>query len=139
MRFYSACNARIASAVLAMAIPSVRPSVCLSVRPSVRLSHAGIVSKRRHVARCSLHRWIAKCVTWYGSRHWRRPHCIIQVPSASRKGHSTPPPLFVPYLLWPNGRPSQLLLSSCFKHGYYIVVTMVLKSDSETALESVDF
>jgi len=33
-------------------------SVCLSVRPS----HAGIVSKRRHVARCSLHRWIAKCV-----------------------------------------------------------------------------
>ena len=37
-------------------------SVCLSVRLSVRPSHAGIVSKRRHVARCSLHRWIAKCV-----------------------------------------------------------------------------
>ena len=37
-------------------------SVCLSVRPSVRLSHAGIVSKRRHVARCSLHCHIAKCV-----------------------------------------------------------------------------
>ena len=37
---------------------SVRLSVCLSVCPS----HAGIVSKRRHVARCSLHRWIAKCV-----------------------------------------------------------------------------
>ena len=52
--FYSARNARIASAVLATAIPSV----C----PSVRLSHAGIVSKRRHVARCSFHRWIAKCV-----------------------------------------------------------------------------
>jgi len=36
------------------------PSVC----PSVRLSqsHAGIVSKRRHVARCSLHCQIAKCV-----------------------------------------------------------------------------
>jgi len=51
--FYSARNARIASAVLATAIPSV----CLSVRPSIRLSvrpsHAGIVSKRRHVARCS--------------------------------------------------------------------------------------
>ena len=56
--FYSARNARIASAVLATAIPSVRPSVCLSIR----LSHAGIVSKRRHVARCSFHRWIAKCV-----------------------------------------------------------------------------
>jgi len=34
---------------------SVCRSVCLSVCPS----HAGIVSKRRHVARCSLHRWIA--------------------------------------------------------------------------------
>jgi len=33
-------------------------SVCLSVCPS----HAGIVSKRRHVARCSLQSWIAKCV-----------------------------------------------------------------------------
>jgi len=30
-RFYSARNARIASAVLATAIPSVSPSVCLSV------------------------------------------------------------------------------------------------------------
>jgi len=38
------------SAVLATAIPSAR------------LSHTGIVSKRRHVARCSLHCWIAKCV-----------------------------------------------------------------------------
>jgi len=52
--FYSAHNARIASAVLAIAIPSVRLSVCPP--------HAGIVSKRRHVARCCLHRWIAKCV-----------------------------------------------------------------------------
>ena len=50
--FYSA------PAVLATAIPSV----CLSVCPSVRLSHACIVSKRRHVARCSLHCQIAKCV-----------------------------------------------------------------------------
>ena len=56
--FYGARNARIASAVFATAIPSVRLSVCPSVCPS----HAGIVSKRRHVARCSLHRWIAKCV-----------------------------------------------------------------------------
>ena len=39
---------------------------CISYGNSVRLSvcpsHAGIVSKRRHVARCSLHLWIAKCV-----------------------------------------------------------------------------
>ena len=40
-----------------------RLSVCLSVCPSVCPSaHAGIVSKRRHVARCSLHCQIAKCV-----------------------------------------------------------------------------
>jgi len=45
---------RAAMLVLATAIPSV----C----PSVRLSHAGIVSKRLHVAWCSLHRQIAKCV-----------------------------------------------------------------------------
>jgi len=51
-------NAPIASAVLAMSIPFV----CLSVCPSVRLSHAGIVSKRLHVARCSLHCQIAKRV-----------------------------------------------------------------------------
>jgi len=37
-------------------------SVCLSVCLSIRPSHAGIVSKRRHVARCSLHCQIAKCV-----------------------------------------------------------------------------
>jgi len=54
IHFYSERNARIANAVLATAIPSVRPSVCPS--------HAGIVSKRPYVARCSLHRWIAKCV-----------------------------------------------------------------------------
>ena len=35
---------------------------CISYSNSVCPSHAGIVSKRRHVARCSLHRWIAKCV-----------------------------------------------------------------------------
>ena len=41
-------------------------SICSSVGPSVHLSaclsHAGIVSKRLHVARCSLHCQIAKCV-----------------------------------------------------------------------------
>jgi len=58
IHFYRARNARIASAVLGTAIPSVCLSVCLSVRPS----HAGIVSKGRHVAWCSLHCWIAKCV-----------------------------------------------------------------------------
>ena len=39
-------------------------SICLSVCPS----HAGIVSKRWHVARCSLHCWIAKCVQFCTNR-----------------------------------------------------------------------
>ena len=43
--FTARSSARIASAVLAVTIPSVRLSV--------RLSHAGIVSKRLHVARCT--------------------------------------------------------------------------------------
>jgi len=30
-----------------------------------------------------------------------------------KRGTAAPPPLFGPCLLWPNGRPSQLLLSSC--------------------------
>jgi len=52
---FTACrNAHIASAVLATAIPSICLSVCLS--------HAGIVSKQLHVAWCSLHYQIAKCV-----------------------------------------------------------------------------
>jgi len=33
-------------------------------------------------------------------------------PASPRMGHNSPP-LFCPCLLWPNGRPSQLLLSSC--------------------------
>jgi len=37
-------------------------SVCLSVCPSVCPSHAGIVSKRPYIARCSLRCRVAKCV-----------------------------------------------------------------------------
>jgi len=51
-------NARIASAVLAIAFPSV----CPSIRLSAYRSHAGIVSKQRHIAWCSLHCQIAECV-----------------------------------------------------------------------------
>ena len=34
-------------------------------------------------------------------------------PAPPRKGHSSPSPLFGRCLLWPNGRPSQQLLSCC--------------------------
>jgi len=42
-----------------------------------------------------------------------RPHCVIWGPSSpSQKGYNTP--VFGPCLLWLNGRPFQLLLSSCY-------------------------
>jgi len=34
---------------------------------------------------------------------------------------SSPSPLFGPYLLWPNGRPSQQLLSSCLRHSIVLM------------------
>jgi len=51
--------------------------------------------------------------TWYGGRPQPRPH-------SARRGSSSPTersktsPLFGPCILWPNGRPSQQLLSSCY-------------------------
>jgi len=39
-------------------------------------------------------------------------------PAPPRKGAQQPPPLFVPCPVWPNGRPSQLLLSSCISVSY---------------------
>jgi len=60
--FYSARNALQAL----YRLRQFRPSVRLSVRPSVRLSvrHTTVLCQndRQHVARCCLHRWIAKCV-----------------------------------------------------------------------------
>jgi len=49
------------------------------------------------------------------------PHGCIKVPLGTKVVHGDPappqtghsPPIFGPCLLWPNGRPSQLLLSTC--------------------------
>jgi len=35
-------------------------------------------------------------------------------PDPPERGTAAPPPLFGPCLLWQNGRPSQLLLSTCY-------------------------
>jgi len=37
--------------------------------------------------------------------------CYMGIQLPLKKGAQ--PPIFGPYLLWPNGRPSQLLLSTC--------------------------
>jgi len=51
--------------------------------------------------------------TWYTRRPRSRPHCIRRGPKSARKGHSSPP-LFSAHVYCGNGRPSQLLLSSCY-------------------------
>jgi len=48
------------------------------------------------------------------------PLAIDLDPAPHSNGHSSPP-LFGPCLLWPNGRPRQQLLRSCF----YILFTVV--------------
>ena len=51
-----------------------------------------------------------QATTWYGGRPRPRRHCVRWGPAPQKSGT---PLIFGPYLLWPNGRPSQLLLSSC--------------------------
>jgi len=60
-----------------------------------------------------LNGWMDEDATWYGSRPGPRPHCIRRGPSSPRKGHSSP--LFLAHVYCGHGRPSQLLLSSCFQ------------------------
>jgi len=38
---------------------------------------------------------------------------VLNGESSTKRGTAAPPPLIGPCLLWPNGRPSQQLLSSC--------------------------
>ena len=56
--------------------------------------------------------WMDEDATWYRSRPRPRPHCIRRDPSCPPKGHSTP--LFSTHVYCGHGRPSQLLLSSCY-------------------------
>jgi len=51
--------------------------------------------------------------TWYGSRPQPRRYCLKWGPSSPTKRGTWTPYCFGPCLLWPNGRPSQQLLSSC--------------------------
>ena len=45
--------------------------------------------------------WMDEDATWYGGRPRPRTHCIRRGPSSSRKGQSSPTPLFGPCQLWP--------------------------------------
>jgi len=56
--------------------------------------------------------WIKIPVAGYRGRPRPRRHYVTWGPS-SPKERGTAPPLFGPCLMWPNGRPSQQLLSCC--------------------------
>jgi len=60
-------------------------------------------------------------------------------PVGTQRPHSSPSPLFSPCLLWPNRRPSQQLLSSCFWLSIRALVVRQLSSSNinDTLLHTV--
>ena len=56
--------------------------------------------------------WMDEDAAWYGSRPRPRPHCTRRGPSSCERG--TAAPLFSAHVYCGHGRPSQLLLSSCY-------------------------
>jgi len=58
--------------------------------------------------------WMDEDANWYGSRPRPRPHCARRGSSSPRKRHSSP--LFSAHVCCGHGRPSQLLLSSCWAY-----------------------
>ena len=57
----------------------------------------------------NLNRWMDQDASWYGGRPRPRSHCVRWDPGSPERDKAAPS--FRPCLLWPNGRPSQLLLS----------------------------
>ena len=75
LSFYSAAALfAMQSAVLAAAIPSGRRSVRLSVHLSVRLTHAGTLSRRMKLGSCGLHCEVAKQFYDRPTNNGLRPH-----------------------------------------------------------------
>ena len=60
------------------------------------------------------HVYCGQIPAWYGSRSRPRPHCTRRGPSSRERGIAAPPPLFGLRLYCGHGRPSRLLLSSCY-------------------------
>ena len=69
--------------------------------------------------------WMDQDATWYGGRSPPRPHCVTWgAAPPPRKGVQQSPlfSLFGSCVLWPYGRPSQLLLSSCFNSSLSLLI-----------------
>jgi len=58
--------------------------------------------------------WMDEDATWYGSRPQPRPQCVRRGPSFPSAKGAQPAPLFSAHVYCGHGRPSQLLLSSCY-------------------------
>jgi len=69
-------------------------------------------------------------------------HIVLHGDPAPQKGEAgnpapskgAQPPIFGPCLLWPNGRPSQLLLSTCLTNVYSQLVDIRLAKVDENEL-----
>jgi len=58
--------------------------------------------------------WMDQDATWHGGRPRLRPHCVRWEPSSPMERGTAAPHFSGRCLMWPNGRPSQQLLSSCY-------------------------
>ena len=65
--------------------------------------------------------WMDQDATWYEGRPRPRLGCIVLHGNPTPPPKRGTPPIFGASLLWPNGRPSQLLLSTCFMLAYVIL------------------
>jgi len=96
--------------------PQPRPH---SVRlgPSSPSPHEGGTSMTAHNFRPMSvdSNWLygSRCHLGLGVMPPPRRHCVRWGPSSPLKGHNIRT-IFGPCLVWPNGRPSQLLLSTCY-------------------------
>ena len=59
--------------------------------------------------------WMDQDETWHAGGPRPQPHCVGWVPSSPSKKRTQPPIQFSAHVYCDHGRPSQLLLSSCYK------------------------
>jgi len=92
--------------------PPPRPR-CVTCGPSFPQRDTAAPHFSAHVY-CGPFGWMDQGATWYGVGLSLGHVELDWEPSPPKRG-SEAPPIFGPRLLWPNGRPSQLLLSTCFE------------------------
>jgi len=100
---------------------------CIRWGPSSPKKRAQLSQFSAHVYCGETVGWIKMPLNWYGGRPQPRPNCVRWGPSSPKKGYSLP--IFGPCLLWPNGRPSQLLFSTCCR-----IILQVMRLNPESVI-----